>query len=445
MLFISLLIQIVALALHSNTNFNIVTPLLFTRIAAIVFIYSGALSFNALYIQLIGSGIGIYSGLFHVTIVSQFLDLFIIGSLIKILWPFTHSKRENQSVNIYFTNIIYYISKSKVFIKDLILIVIFNILNFLNFLLNKIQVFSRNIFTKYNNSFILFLFLPFICDFPLIYIYMFYSYLITTMILVFKLSTFSYIYLLDLNFEIWHWHWHTSLLDYFKPKLTSLRFYIRADHLLDFFNIPNANPPAQPAPPAPPLIQVDVGSNQVLPNNASIYFPDKSASISNLSREEVFFFNKLFKKYGTGPVPLLMKNGSPIISCKHNMNVQPQIITEHSITHVFPRYAEISETDLRNGVQQNQAMFVIDFKLFQKLMIAKNCEDWSNNNNLIIDDILRFHICKRVYNQYVNHEDYNGKIPLFGLLNLLSLCGFIRQHQIDNLYTERLEVYDHFF
>lgn len=127
------------------------------------------------------------------------------------------------------------------------------------------------------------------------------------------------------------------------------------------------------------------------------------------------------------------------------MNVQPQIITEHSITHVFPRYAEISETDLRNGVQQNQALFVIDFKFLQKLMIAKRSEDWYDNHNLIIDDILRFHICKRVYNQYVNHEDYNGKIPLFGLLNLLSLCGFIRQHQIDNLYTERLEVYDHFF
>ena len=92
MLFISLLIQIVALALHSNTNFNIVTPLLFTRIAAIVFIYSGALSFNALYIQLIGSGIGIYSGLFHVTTVSQFLDIFIfiIGSLILISWPSSH-------------------------------------------------------------------------------------------------------------------------------------------------------------------------------------------------------------------------------------------------------------------------------------------------------------------------------------------------------------------
>ena len=73
MLFTSILILIVAKALHSQY----ISSILFTRIAAIVFIYSGALSFNALYIQLIGSGIGIYSGLFHVTIVSQFLDLFI--------------------------------------------------------------------------------------------------------------------------------------------------------------------------------------------------------------------------------------------------------------------------------------------------------------------------------------------------------------------------------
>jgi NADH-ubiquinone oxidoreductase chain 2 len=49
-----------------------------TRISAIIFIYSGALSLNAFYIQSIGSGIGIYSGLFHVTIISQFLDMLLL-------------------------------------------------------------------------------------------------------------------------------------------------------------------------------------------------------------------------------------------------------------------------------------------------------------------------------------------------------------------------------
>jgi|GEM_PF-555669 len=87
MIFLSILILIVAKALPScNTNLS---PILFTRISAIIFIYAGVLSFNSLYIQSIGSGIGIYSGLFNVTIVSQFIEVFllIIGSLILIAWP----------------------------------------------------------------------------------------------------------------------------------------------------------------------------------------------------------------------------------------------------------------------------------------------------------------------------------------------------------------------
>lgn len=87
MIFLSILILIVAKALPScNTNLS---PILFTRISAIIFIYAGVLSFNTLYIQSIGSGIGIYSGLFHVTTVSQLIEVFllIIGSLILIAWP----------------------------------------------------------------------------------------------------------------------------------------------------------------------------------------------------------------------------------------------------------------------------------------------------------------------------------------------------------------------
>ena len=75
MIFISILILIVAIALPSiNKN---ISPLLLTRISSIVFIYAGALSLNALYIQSIGSGIGIYSGLFQITTVSQLIDTFI--------------------------------------------------------------------------------------------------------------------------------------------------------------------------------------------------------------------------------------------------------------------------------------------------------------------------------------------------------------------------------
>ena len=84
---LNLLILIVAVALPSiNKSIN---SILYIRISSIIFIYSGALSLNAFYIQSIGSGIGIYSGLFHVTTISQLLDIiiFTIGSLILVSWP----------------------------------------------------------------------------------------------------------------------------------------------------------------------------------------------------------------------------------------------------------------------------------------------------------------------------------------------------------------------
>lgn len=87
MIFISILILIVAKALPSLNK--TLSSIYFTRISAIIFIYGGVLSFNSLYIQSIGSGIGIYSGLFHITQVSQLIETFflIIASLILIGWP----------------------------------------------------------------------------------------------------------------------------------------------------------------------------------------------------------------------------------------------------------------------------------------------------------------------------------------------------------------------
>jgi NADH-ubiquinone oxidoreductase chain 2 len=82
------------------------SSIMITRISAIIFIYSGALAFNALYIQSIGSGIGIYSGLFHVTIISQLLDVFllIMASLILIGWPLITSSYYNKVIS--FRNLI---------------------------------------------------------------------------------------------------------------------------------------------------------------------------------------------------------------------------------------------------------------------------------------------------------------------------------------------------
>nr|ATX62052.1 NADH dehydrogenase subunit 2 [Tremella fuciformis] len=71
-----------------------ISPILLTRVASIVLLYSAALSFNALDIQAIGSGVSIYSGLFQVTSVSQAMDtfIFLVGAMILIPWaPVTKS------------------------------------------------------------------------------------------------------------------------------------------------------------------------------------------------------------------------------------------------------------------------------------------------------------------------------------------------------------------
>jgi NADH-ubiquinone oxidoreductase chain 2 len=84
MIFISILILIVVIALPSFNQQ--LSSNLFIRISSIIFLYAGALTLNVFYIQSIGSGIGIYSGLFNITIISQLLEIFllIIASIILI-------------------------------------------------------------------------------------------------------------------------------------------------------------------------------------------------------------------------------------------------------------------------------------------------------------------------------------------------------------------------
>jgi len=87
MIFLSILIFILAMSLRFFKTQ--ITPIFFTRIAALAFIYSGVLTFNALHIQPIGSGIGIYSGLFQVTYYSLFFESFLyaIGAIVLLSWP----------------------------------------------------------------------------------------------------------------------------------------------------------------------------------------------------------------------------------------------------------------------------------------------------------------------------------------------------------------------
>jgi NADH-ubiquinone oxidoreductase chain 2 len=86
MIFISIITLIAAKALPV---FKKISSIHISRIASIIFIYTGAISFNCFYIQSIGSGIGIYSGLFHITPISQLMEIFLffIGGCILIGWP----------------------------------------------------------------------------------------------------------------------------------------------------------------------------------------------------------------------------------------------------------------------------------------------------------------------------------------------------------------------
>ena len=61
----------------------------FIRLVSMVLLLSGLLSFNTLYLQSIGTGIGIYSGLFHITNIGGTMEFFLlmIGSIILIGWP----------------------------------------------------------------------------------------------------------------------------------------------------------------------------------------------------------------------------------------------------------------------------------------------------------------------------------------------------------------------
>lgn len=84
MLILGLITLIIAIALSSSK----ITPILFTRVTSIILLYSAVLSGQSLGYDSIGSGVGLFSGLFQVTAVSQSMDTFIFltGALILVPW-----------------------------------------------------------------------------------------------------------------------------------------------------------------------------------------------------------------------------------------------------------------------------------------------------------------------------------------------------------------------
>ena len=83
MIIITIITLIVAIALPTTK----ISPLQFSRLTAITFLFSAFLSFNALYIESLGSGIGIYSGLYHVSTITQSIETFIYLIAAFILVP----------------------------------------------------------------------------------------------------------------------------------------------------------------------------------------------------------------------------------------------------------------------------------------------------------------------------------------------------------------------
>jgi NADH-ubiquinone oxidoreductase chain 2 len=87
MIIFSILILIVAKALPVlNTK---IYSIHVTRITTIVFLFAAALTLNILNLENIGSGLGVYSGLFQITTISQLIEifLFLIGGGILMAWP----------------------------------------------------------------------------------------------------------------------------------------------------------------------------------------------------------------------------------------------------------------------------------------------------------------------------------------------------------------------
>jgi NADH-ubiquinone oxidoreductase chain 2 len=91
MLIIAILILLLAATSSIECNYNYLAEYVkFNRIVFIIFILGAYIAYNTLDVYAIGSGIGIYGGVFKITILSQVFDifLFIIGGIVTILTCF---------------------------------------------------------------------------------------------------------------------------------------------------------------------------------------------------------------------------------------------------------------------------------------------------------------------------------------------------------------------
>jgi len=80
-----MLILSILFILIARARSPVITSILFSRIAILVLLYSSLLAWNTFYLEPIGVGVGVSGGLFHVTLLSQALDCFILGCAMLIL------------------------------------------------------------------------------------------------------------------------------------------------------------------------------------------------------------------------------------------------------------------------------------------------------------------------------------------------------------------------
>lgn len=94
MLSISLISLLIAVPLFSYR----ITPSLFNRITCITLFYAAYLSLNSLYVENIAGGVGVYSGMFHVTNISLGMEafLFCVGALILLGWANSTNSEQRE-------------------------------------------------------------------------------------------------------------------------------------------------------------------------------------------------------------------------------------------------------------------------------------------------------------------------------------------------------------
>jgi hypothetical protein len=98
----SILILLLATTSTMERNFNYLADYVkFNRIVLIIFTLGGYLAYNTLDVEALSEGIGIYGGVFRVTVLSQVFDiiLFATGGIVTVLTcfvPYNYKNYDNS-------------------------------------------------------------------------------------------------------------------------------------------------------------------------------------------------------------------------------------------------------------------------------------------------------------------------------------------------------------